>query len=238
MSKTLIIARRELSSFFCSPIAYVVTCLFTLLAGLFFMLTTFQTGFPAELRSTFYYLVWVLIGFAPAISMRLVADELRTGTIETLMTAPVSDTQVVVGKFLGAWAFYLCMLAPTLVFVALLAAFAQPDYGPIATGYVGLVLVGGLYLAIGTFASVLTRNQIIAFLIAVCIIVLFTVVTYFVYDEVGPRYIRLIQYLNINLQFEDFSKGVLDLRRVVFFFSGIVLFLSLGVKMLESRKWR
>lgn len=238
MSNTLSIARRELSSYFFSPIAYVVMCVFLLLSGLLFLSTTFAPGSPAELRYLFEALVWVLIAVAPAISMKLVADELRSGTIETLMTSPVTDTQVILGKWLGATLFYAAALVPTLIFVVLLATWSAPDYGPVFSGYLGLLMVGGLYLAIGTFASVMTRNQIIAFLITVFVILLFTVVTYFLPQRMPAHWGQAVLYVNVNSQFDDFSKGLIDVSHLVYFASGIVLFLVLAVKLLESRKWR
>lgn len=238
MRSTLAIARRELSSFFFSPVAYVVIALFLLLAGFMFLVYALRPGAPAELRYMFTAIVWALVLVAPAVSMRLISDELRSGTIEPLMTAPVSDTAVIVGKWLGAMGFYAAMLLCTGVFVGVLCIFSDPDFGPILSGYVGLLLVGGFYLAIGTFASVFSRNQIIAFLITGAFILLFTVVTWFLPEAVPADFVQSVLYLNVNTQFEDFAKGVIDLRRFVFFLSGIVLFLALGVKALESRKWR
>lgn len=238
MRSTLAIARRELSSFFFSPVAYVVLALFLLLAGFMFLVYALRSGGPAELRYMFTAIVWALVLVAPAISMRLISDELRSGTIEPLMTAPVSDTAVIVGKWLGAMGFYAAMLLATGVFVGVLCYFSDPDFGPIFTGYIGLLLVGGFYLAIGTFASVFSRNQIIAFLITGAFILVFTVVTWFLPEAIPTKFVPVVIYLNVNQQFEDFAKGVIDLRPFVFFLSGIVLFLTLGVKALESRKWR
>ena len=170
MRNTLAIAQRELSSFFFSPIAYVVIALFALLTGVFFVAFVFHTDQAAELRFLFSrVVVFVLIPIAPAVSMRLLSEELRSGTIETLMTAPISDLHVVLGKWLGALGFFAVLLSPTLAYVVVLEVWSNPDYGPILSGYIGLLLVGGLYLAIGAFASVLTRNQIIAFVLSVSI---------------------------------------------------------------------
>lgn len=184
MSQTLTIARRELSSFFFSPIAYVVITLFALLAGVVFMAFVMQANQPAELRLLFTAVVWILIPVAPAISMRLMSEELRSGTIEPLMTAPVGDASVVLGKWLGGLGFFAVLLAPMVVYVILMEIWADPDYGPILSGCVGLLLVGGFYLAIGTFASVLSRSQIIAFIVTLFVILLFTVITTFL-----PRFI-------------------------------------------------
>lgn len=238
MSNTLAIARRELSSFFFSPIAYLVMCGFLMLSGLFFMLTVFATGQPAEMRNLFFWMVWILIIVVPAISMRLVSEELRSGTIEPLMTSPISDVQVILGKWLGGLMFFVALLATTLSLLFILTLWSQPDYGPVFTGYLGLILVGGLYMAIGTFASVLTRNQIIAFLLTIFLILLLTVVTYFLPRILPPTWAPAAYYINVNEQYDDFSKGLIDTSNFVYFLSGITLFLVLAVKALESRKWR
>lgn len=238
MNATLVIAKRELASLFYSPIAYVVTALFALLAGFFFLSMTFVPGEPAEMRWTFFWMMWILIAIIPAISMRLLAEEYRSGTIEPLLSSPVSDANVVVGKWLGAMGFVLFVFSPSLLFVILLAVWSDPDYGPILTGYVGLMLIGGLYMAIGTFASVLTRNQIIAFLVTVAILLLITVVTFFLPRALPAEYAPYIAHISVPQQFEAFQRGLVDSADFVYFISGIVLFLTLAVKALESRKWR
>lgn len=234
---TLFIARREFDSFFLSPIAYVVLFLFLLLTGVLFVLQ-FNPGNPAEMRFLLSPMTWILIPIAPAISMRLISEELKSGTIETLMTSPVSDIQIILGKWLGAFGFYLVLLAPTLVYVLILEVHANPEYGPIFTGYLGLILLGGLYLAIGLFTSSLTHNQIIAFIGAVFIILLITVVAFFAPAGLPAEYRQPIWYMCANIRFSDFSKGILDFKNVVYFLSATILFLTAAVKSLETRRWR
>jgi ABC-2 type transport system permease protein len=238
MTHTLTIARREFASFYLSPVAYIVMCPFILFAALLFMLFQFRPDQPAEMRQVFFWLVRLLVLITPAVSMRLITDELRSGTIETLMTSPVSDIAVVLGKWLGALGFFATLLLPTLAFVIVLEIWSNPDYGPILSGYIGLMLVGGLYLAIGVFASVLTRNQIVAYLITIFIILFFIIVTYFLPRFLPPTYGELTYYLNFNEQYESFAKGLIDTSTIVYFLSGIALFLVLAVKALETRKWR
>ena len=185
MRQTLSIAERELKSFFFSPIAYVVITLFVFIAAVFFLTTSFNPSGAAEMSGLFRVLIVVLAVITPAISMRLISEELNAGTIETLATSPINDTHIVLGKWLGALAFYTCMLLPTMMFVFVLELFADPDYGPIGSGYLGLLLVGGLYLAIGTLASALTRNQIIAFVFSVILILVLTVLTYYLPGLIG-----------------------------------------------------
>ncbi len=238
MQHTFTIAKREFTSFFHSPVAYLVMCPFIFFAALLFLLFQFQPQQPAEMRNVFTQLVWLLVLIAPAISMRLVAEELRSGTVETLMTSPISDTAVILGKWLGALGFFAVLLSPTLMLVITLEIWASPDYGPIVSGYIGLLLVGGLYLAIGTLASVLTRNQIIAFLLTGFVILLFTIVTYFLPRVLPPRFGELAFYLNVNEQYDAFSKGLIDTSNIVYFVTAIAMFLALAVKALETRKWR
>lgn len=235
----LFIAHREVASMFYSPIAYVVICVFALLSGLFFVSNVFNTpGAQAEMSEPFYMMIWVLIATLPGISMRLMSEELRAGTFEPLLSTPIKDYQVILGKWIGAMVFYLVMLTPSFVHVIILETFASPDYGPIFTGYLGLYLVGGFYLAIGMFASVLTKNQIIAYLVSVFIILLFTLVMFFIYESLPSDYVIWASYTNVMQQFGDFNKGLIDTKRIVIFLSGIGFFLLLANVALESRRWR
>lgn len=239
MRQVVTIAKRELASQFFSPIAYVVLGLFALGTSMIF-LATFRPGEPATLRNTLQGVVWTLVFLVPAISMRLISDEFRSGSIEPLMTAPVTDTQVIVGKWLGALGFFASLLVPLVVLVVVLEVFADPDYGPIMTEFVGLMLIGGLYLAIGIFSSAATQNQIIAFLLTVFIISLFTVALFFLPQTsfISPGTRQAMFYLNVHMQFEDFNKGVTDTSNLVYFVSGTALFLFMAVKLLESKRWR
>lgn len=239
MNQVLAIAKRELTSLFYSPIAYVVLGLFALGTTLIFFIS-FAPGQPAGLRPTLEGVVWLMIFLVPAISMRLISEELRSGTVEPLMTAPVSDVQVVTGKWLGAMGFFAALLTPLVVLVLVLEGVSDPDYGPLASGLLGLLLIGSLYLAIGTFASAATQNQIIAFMLTVFIICLFTVAMFFLAQAsfIGPGLRQAMFYLNVNMQFEDFNKGLIDTSNFVYFASGTAVFLFLAVKMLESRRWR
>ena len=157
------------------------------------------------------------------------------------MTSPVSDTDVILGKWAGALGFFVVLvMAPMIVLVVVLEWNGPPEYGPIFTGLLGLILVGGLYLAIGTFASAITQNQIIAFMLTVSIICLLTLLLYFLPNAafVGPDLSEALLYMNVNHQFEDFAKGLVDLTNFIYFISGIALFLFLAVIVLQSRRWR
>ena len=239
MPHTITIAKRELLSLFYSPVAYVVLGLFAIGSTLIFFVT-FTPGAPATMRPTFEATVWLLVFLLPALSMRLFSEEFRGGTIEPLMTAPVSDWQVVLGKWLGAYGFYLVTLLPLGVLIGVLAWHGSPDGGPIATGLLGLLLVGALYLAIGVFASAGTQNQIIAFLSTVAIISVLTFVMYYLsrWESIEPWVARAMEHVNVNWQFSDFVRGLIDVTHVIYFLSTTALFLFLAVKLLESGRWR
>lgn len=239
MKTTWTILRRELASLFYSPIAYVVLAMFALGSGLVFYIG-FAPGEHATMRTTYGGVVWILVFLAPAISMRLVSEELARGTIERLATSPVNDWQIVVGKWLAAVVFFALLLLPLGVQALVLELSASPDWGPIFTGWLGLLLVGGLYLAIGVFASAATENQIIAFLLSVLIICCLTFLLYFLPEAgfIPPKVRSAMVFANVNRQFEGFNKGLIDIRNFVYFASVTTMFLFFAVKLLESRRWR
>jgi ABC-2 type transport system permease protein len=238
----LAMAQRELSAFFFSPIAYVVLFAFTIMVGMLFVFLTdnFSPGAEASLRDTFNWLPPLLCIAVPILTMRLMSEEYRTGTIETLMTAPISDMEVVLGKFLGTFVFYAVMLAATLFYVFLLALFGRPDPGLLLSGYVGLLLIGALFVAIGLFFSSLTRNQIIAALLGAFFLLLLTILAWIIVqfaDVKGP--VRLVlQMISVMDRFQYFNRGLVDLNNLVFFVGGTAFFLFLAVKAVESRRWR
>lgn len=239
MKHTLTIAQRELAALFHSATAYLVLAIFSLLSSLAFMVI-FIPGDQAQMGTLFYWLLFLLIFFVPAISMRLVSEELRSGTIELLMTAPISDAQVIAGKWIGAMLFLVTLLIPIGLQLLVLEFHADPDYGPIFTGILGLLLVAGLYLAIGLFVSTITSSQLISFLITVLIIGLPTISMAFLFnaDWMPDTARNVLSFIYIPHQYEDFARGLIDLRKVIYFASGIALFLFFGIKLLESRRWR
>lgn len=238
MSRATVIARRELASYFHSPIAYVAMFLFLVVAGFAFR-QDFQPGQPATMRAIFAQMVWLFVAIVPVLCMGLLAQEWATGTIETMMTAPVREHEVVIGKFLGSFLFFLVLLAPTLLFLVMLAVYARPDYGPIFSGYLGLVLVGALFIAIGLFCSSLTRSQVVAAVTAAAILFLVTIIPWWL----GTRatltgFWRGVADQSIFRRYTDFSKGVIDTGNLVFFIAATAVFLFLTVKVLESRRWK
>ncbi len=238
MRSILVIARREAASYFRSPIGWVVIALYLLLSGAFVALSTLRPGEPATLRAFFGVSQWILLIVAPAISMRLLADEARSGTLETLMTAPVSDWAIVLGKYHGGLAFLAAMIAPSLLYVALLEVVADPDYGPFLAGYLALFLVGMLYLAAGTLASALTENQTVALLATFFFFVFLDLAATQGGRWIGPPLDEALFSFSILTRVGDMAKGVIDTAHAIFFVSSAAVFLVLAVVALESRRWR
>lgn len=238
MSRIGAIAQRELASFFRLPIGWVVIALYLLLTGLVFGLQTLQPGQPASMRDFFGFSGWLIMFVAPAVSMRLLSEELRSGTIEPLMTAPVSDWEVVIGKYLGGMGFVVAMLAPTLLYVLTLELLARPDYGPIVAGYAGLVCLAAVYVAVGLLASALTSNQIVAFLATLFFLLLARIASIAGPQFVGPRLSQALYAASVDLRMADFAKGIIDSGNVVFFAAASAWFVVLAVVAVESRRWR
>lgn len=239
MNRTAAIARREFNSYFYSPIAYVVIAAFLIASGFAFY-QDFVPGQVAAMRSTFNWMIWALVLVTPVLSMGLLSQEWATGTIETLLTAPVSDADVVLGKFLGNMGLLIVMVAPTLLYVVLLVAYGHADPGPIFSGYLGILFVAALFVSVGLFCSSLTRSQIVSAVIAYLILCLMTSLPYIIRMSVvnlRPFVLKLLDQA-VYRRYSDFSKGVLDSGNIVFFVLSTAVFLFLTVKVLESRRWK
>lgn len=240
MRVLLAVMGRELSAYFRLPVGWIVIALYTFLTGVIFATQILEPGQAATMRVFFFVAGWLLIPVAPAISMRLYSEEARSGTLETLMTSPVTDLAVVLGKFAGAAVFLVAMLAPTLVHVGILAALSdpRPDPGPIAAGYLSVVLLGLLFLSAGAFFSSLTSNQTLAFLATLFFLLLLLLVSSS--GALGaPAWVqRGLGMLAVGPRLADFAKGVVDLSHVVFFLTLTAWFLVLTYLSLGSRRWR
>lgn len=233
------IASRELLAYYRTPLGWVVTALYLALSGVVFGFLVLAPAEPASLRPFFGLSGWLLLFIAPAISMRLIADEYRAGTIEPLMTSPVSDWLIVAGKYVAAVAFLVLMLLPTAAFALTLEYFADPDYGPIASGYLGLLLAGIMYLAVGALFSALTSSQTLAFLGALFTLLLARIVTADAIAHRAPAAIgRALYAVSIDERLSDFSRGVIDTGDVSFFLLASVWLVILAVVALQSRRWR
>ena len=238
MQKAIVLARRELGNYFVSPMAYIIGAMFLLASGLWFFHDIFVPGHEASLRSLFESMAYIMVFAVPLLTMRLMSDELQSGTIETLMTAPVTDTEVILGKFLGVMVFYLALLACTLVFLLLIFTYGQPDAGMAVMGYVGMILLGSAFVSVGLFASTLTQYQLVAAIVSAVILALFVIVMQLIVAHGPEPWNQLAAKLNAMTYFKDFSRGMFDSRGLVFFLTAAGLFLFLSVKVLESRRWR
>ena len=247
MSNLIALTVRELKAFWYSPIAYVVGALFLLMQGWVFWLLVAVLNDPRVDPSwtmaqfyfggTFFYWFSALIT-ASLLTMRTFSEEKRTGSIELLLTAPVTDTQVVLAKFLGAWLAYVALWACTLVFFVLLKRLTPFDWAPVLTGYLGTWLLGGVLIALGVLASSLTRNQVIAAVLSfVTIMLLFSVgiLDVFVRD---PEASKLIKYLSLIDHLGSFAKGLLDTRPIVYYVSLTAISLFLTGRVISSPRWR
>lgn len=236
MKKIFVIALKEFKSYQTSPMAYVVTSIFLFLSGFFFG-SSAATYTETSIKGFLGVGGILLLLLASLLTMRLLAEERKLGTMELLMTAPVRDSEVIVGKFLGSLGILTVMLALTLYYPILLIAFGDPDLGPIATGYLGLFLLGSTALAVGLFASSLTSNQIVAAVIAVGILFALWYMGAAVAllpDAPG----KIIEHLSLSFYFPDFIRGIIDTRGIVYYLSITVLFLFLAIRSLENDRWR
>lgn len=234
-----LIARRELLAMFRIPLGWVVIALFALLAAVAFSISTLRPGEPASMRAFFGLAGGLLVVVCPAISMRLVSEELRTGSAELLTTAPVGDATVIWGKYLGACLFLLAMLAPTLALVLslILSSTPAPALLPIASGYLSLVLGGMLYLAVGLLASVLTHSQTLAYLAALLTLVGAQLGVIAAARVLPAEIASALLWSAVPLRISTLASGLIDLRDVVFFLgisSGLVV---LAAVLHESRRW-
>lgn len=253
MRNILTIAQRELKSYFASPIAYVLLFMFAALFGFFFWnvvayfaYASAQQGMgrPSQLNVNEFVIRGLLqnvgiisVFLIPMVTMRLFAEEKRSGTIELLVTSPITDAEMAIGKWLAALLLFGSLLLISAVNFAFVFAYGNPDVKPFLVGYLGLLLEGGALLAIGTFISTTTRNQIIAGGITFCVCLLFYVFGFAgAYENTLSA--RVLQYLSITNHYESFAKGVLELKDVVYYFSLIFFGLFLTTRSIESMRWR
>lgn len=237
---------RELRAYFFSPLAYIVLTVLLLVNGfVFWLIVSFLSdpragiGAPLELffGQTFFFWL-VLLFLTPVLTMRLLSEERRSGTIEVLMTAPITETQVVLGKFMAALVLYVILWLPTLIYAGIIARYGSVDWGPVASGYLGVLGIGSVFLSAGLFASSLSRSQLVAALLTFVILIpLFTfgLVENLVNAESAKA---MLGYLNLWQHMEDFGRGIVDSRRLVYYGTATILFLFLATRSLSLKKWR
>jgi gliding motility-associated transport system permease protein len=244
MKRVFAIVAREWRAYFFSPLAYVIVAAFLLMNGLIFTAIVNFLNSPNAPKGqalpylfTNYYF-WIFNLFVvPIIAMRLVAEERKSGTIEILLTSPVTETEVVLGKFVGALGFFLTLWAPTLIYVWILRSQIPIDLGPVASGYLAIVLLGAYFLSVGTFASTLTKNQIVAAILAFAMLIpIFS--TGLAESMIDPSRRDLLAYFNLWDHMEEFARGIVDTRRLVYYLSATALFLFLAIVSLTAKKER
>lgn len=238
MNKVLIIFKKELQSYFNSPIAYIFLGIFLILANWLFFQNFFLMN-QAQMRGFFGIMPWLLLFLVPAITMRSFAEENRSGTIELLLTFPIKDQEVVIAKFLSSLAFIIIALIVSLVTPFTVAALGNLDWGPTIGSYLGVLFLAGSYLAIGLFISSLTKNQIVAFLLAaVAGFAFFIVSDGLVINSLGGFFGAVLNNLGLSSHYASITRGVLSLRDIIYFLAFIFFFLFLNVKSLASRNWK
>ena len=249
------IFKKELRLYFTSPVAYVVMTMFLLIAGYFFYsifayftMASMQSAMnPAMardlnvtdsvMRPLFSNVSVILLLLLPLLTMRLFAEERRSGTIELLLTYPVRDGAVLIGKYLAALALYALMIALTLFYPLMVTYFARLEWGPVLTGYAGLLLMGATFIAVGVFASSLTENQIVASITTFGILLIFWILGWSA-DYAGGAVGRVLQHLSILEHNDSFARGVLDTKDVLYYLDFTVLALFLTLRSLEARRWK
>ncbi len=241
MRNILTIADRELAVYFATPVATVFIVIFLILQGtLTFNLGNFFERDQADLSPFFTFIPWVFLLLIPAITMRLWAEERRQGTIELLLTLPITQWQAVLGKYLAAWLFCGIALALTFPFILTVNYLGRPDNGVIASGYVGSLLIAGAFLSVGAAMSAATRNQVIAFVLSVAICFLFTVASYSLVTDFlsrnTPILAEVARRIAVLDRFQDFTRGLVSARDIIYFATFIGFWLFVNTVLVEQRK--
>ena len=255
MNNILAIAQKELKGYFASPIAYVVIGLYALMFGFFFysLVSFFDrqsmqmmgmgAGAPPVnineqlIRPVFLNAMVIFLFVLPMITMRTYSEEKRSGTIELLLTAPLTDLQIITGKFLGAMGLYAAMLAVTLVHIGLLFWVGNPEWIPIVTTYVGLLLMGGCFMSVGLLISSLTKNQIVAVMATFTVFLMLWVINW-IASFMGPTGQAVLNYMSITDHLDDFTRGVIDTKHLVYYVSFIAFGLFLTARSVDTERWR
>ena len=232
------IFKKEVGSYFNSPMAYIFLVIFAIVNSFFFTNIFFKIN-QSDLRTLFNIIPLVYLFFIPAICMGLIAKEKNTGTMEVLTTLPITDRQLVIGKFLSAlFLIFVGLLFTFIQLYTLIQTGTDIDYGAIFTGYLGLLLLGAVYSSIGIFASSVSNDQIVAFIIGVFLVLIFYLMDKTILLFTPPFMASFIQYLAVDYHLTNISRGVIDSRNIIYFLSVISFFLFMTIRLLESRKWK
>jgi ABC-2 type transport system permease protein len=238
MRNMVAMMRKELRTYFVSPVAYVVIAAYLVISGVFFAILVLQQPGTVEssLSIVFDNVAVILLLVAPALTMRLLAEEQKSGTIELLLTSPVQDWEVVLGKYLSSLVLFLIPVGLTLVYPVLLGRYTPPDMGPVIGGYVGIVLFGAAFLAVGMLATSLTQNQVVAAVVSIALLLGLWLTGSFA-GSARPPVSTALSYLSIITHYGEFGRGLIDTRDVAYYLSVIAVSLFLSVRVLETRRW-
>tara|TARA_Y100001970_G_scaffold283093_1_gene397448 strand:+ start:585 stop:1301 length:717 start_codon:yes stop_codon:yes gene_type:complete len=229
---------KEVGSYFNSPMAYIFLVIFAIVNSFFFTNIFFKVN-QSDLRTLFDIIPLVYLFFIPAICMSLIAKENNTGTMEVLTTLPITDRELVIGKFLSAlFLIFVGLLFTFIQLYTLIQTGTDIDYGAIFTGYLGLFLLGAVYSSIGIFASSISKDQIVAFIVGVFLVLIFYLMDKTILFFAPPFMASFIQYLAVDYHLTNISRGVIDSRNIIYFLSIISFFLFMTIRLLESRKWK
>ena len=252
MRNVIAIAARELRAYFASPMAFIIIGFFLLPFGVFFYLylaaflrkgmQMAQFGGAMNINQEVIRYVLqnasvVILFIMPMITMRTYSEEKRSGTIELLLTSPVTDLEIILGKFLGALGLYVAMLLCTLLYIGILFVYGNPEWRPLVAAYLGLLLMGGVFIAIGLLISSTTNNQIVAEVVTFIVVLLMWIIGW-VADTAGPTLGPITSWLSITEHFDDFSKGIIDTKHVLYYLSLITFGLFLTAKSVDTERWR
>ena len=237
MRNTFTIAWKETRAYFTTPTAYIVGAMFLVLTGIFFVFDMTRPFAEASVRNFVSWASLFIMFLAPLLTMRLLAEEQKLGTLELLLTAPVQDWEVVLGKYIASFIALMVTIVFTLYYVALLYVFATPDTGPIVSAYFGLVLYGMAALAIGLMASSLSGNQIVAAVVGIGILLTLSFIDRIASIVEGVA-ADVLNGISMNAHFTDFARGVIDTSHIVYYISMAAVFLFIAVRSLETRRWR
>ena len=226
---------KELRSFFNSAVAYIVIVVYLILLGWFFVSDLFLTNL-STLRTVFDMTPFLLLFFAPAMTMRLISEEKKTGTLELLITKPIQESEIITGKFLAAWGLYFFTLLPTICYYITVSIIGTLDLGTVIGGYLGLMFLGGVFIAISVFGSSVTENQVVAFIVS-----LFVVFILFIMDRVLPYFPSaigaILEQISVNYHFSNIARGVIDSRDIIYYVSAVGFSLFLATVVLQKRRW-
>lgn len=233
MNGIITIAGKEIKSYFSTPAAYIIIVLFLSITGWFFTNTLFIEGGRSELSSNFSLIPFLFMFFIPALTMKMIAEEKKSGTIELLTTLPVTGGQIIAGKFLGSLFMVLlavCLTFPNIITIGILG---EPDWGVLITSYAGLILMGASFAAIGIYSSAVTDNQIVAFIISFFVLFFLVMISNIL---VFLPFQEFFSYLGVNSHYENSLKGIIDTKDIVYFLSIITIFITAAAESLESKR--